>query len=107
MKDTQKLIQHILYLEGLPNMQRLNTVRAGEHVLDLLQGGLALEHNAVETLRGAIAHCATVGDYTTRALFEEMIGDEETHVDLFETQLSALETVGLERYLAQHIDAGD
>ena len=54
-------------------------------------------------MRQAIAHCAQVGDFTTRGLFEGMIGDEEEHVDIFETQLSTIELVGLERYLAQQI----
>jgi bacterioferritin len=107
MKDTKELIQHILYLEGLPNMQRLNQVLAGENVLDLYRAGLELELGAVENLRAGIAHCAEVGDFTTRAMLEEMIAGEEKHVDVFETQLAALETVGLERYLAQQVKADD
>src|SRR4051812_15554375 len=62
MKDTEQLIEHILYLEGLPNMQRLNQVRVGESVPELLQAGLELERGAVEFLRGAIEHCAQRGD---------------------------------------------
>jgi bacterioferritin len=104
MKDTEALIDHILYLEGLPNMQRLNTVRVGQNVLELYEAGLALEMGAVEHLRGAITHCAQVGDYTTRSMFEAMIRDEEEHVDLFETQLDAIRSVGLERYLAQQLN---
>jgi bacterioferritin len=103
MKDTEELIDHILYLEGLPNMQRLNTVRIGQTVPELYEAGLALEIGAVEHLRQAIGHCAQVGDYTTRAMFEAMIRDEEEHVDLFETQLDAIRSVGLERYLAQQL----
>lgn len=106
MKDTQAMIDHILYLEGLPNMQRLNQVRVGQTVPELLEAGLALELGAVEHLRGAIEHCQRVGDYTTRGMFEAMIRDEETHVDLFETQLEALRLVGLERYLAQQLGLG-
>jgi bacterioferritin len=103
MKDSEELIDHILYLEGLPNLQRLNTVRVGQNVTELYEAGLALEMGAVEHLRQAISHCAEVGDFTTRAMFEEMIVDEEKHVDLFETQLDAIRTVGLERYLAQQL----
>src|SRR4051794_10633751 len=73
MKDVEALMKHILYLEGLPNMQRLNQVLVGENVPELLQAGLALERGAVEHLRQAIAHCAQVGDYTTRGMFEAMI----------------------------------
>ena len=103
MKDTEELIERILYLEGLPNMQRLNPVRVGEAPLEVLEAGLELERGAVEFLRDAIEHCARVGDYTTRAMFEEMIQDEERHVDWFETQLETIRLVGLERYLGQQI----
>src|SRR5262245_56452004 len=89
MKDAQELIAHILYLEGLPNLQRLNQVRVGQDVPEALQLGLENEVAAVEFLRGAIEHCARVGDFTTRAMFESTIQDEETHVDFFETQLEA------------------
>ncbi len=106
MKDTERLIEHILYLEGLPNMQRLNPVRVGQGVPEILQAGLELERGAVEHLRDAIEHCARVGDFTTRHIFEAMIHDEETHVDWFETQLDAIRLVGLERYLAQQLVAG-
>lgn len=103
MKDTEELIDHILYLEGLPNLQRLNTVRVGQDVPEILQAGLELEMGAVQHLREAIEHCARVGDFTTRGMFEEMIRDEEQHVDWFETQLEAIRLVGLERYLAQQL----
>src|SRR6476661_7549800 len=88
MKDIEVLVKHILYLEGLPNMQRLNQVMVGENVLDLYRAGLELELGAVENLRAGIAHCAEVGDFTTRAMLEEMIAGEEKHVDVFETQLA-------------------
>jgi bacterioferritin len=106
MKDTEGMIERILFLEGLPNMQRLNPVRVGETVPEVLQAGLELELGAVDFLRGAIDHCARVGDFTTRAMFEEMIADEESHVDWFETQLETIAIVGLERYLSQQIDVG-
>ena len=103
MKDTEGLIEHILYLEGLPNMQRLDPVSVGETVPEVLEAGLDLERGAVEFLRGAIEHAARVGDYTTRAMFEEMIRDEERHVDWFETQLETIRLVGQELYLSQQI----
>jgi bacterioferritin len=103
MKDTEELVEHILYLEGMPNMQRVNQVQVGETVQEQLEAGLALERGAVEFLVRAIAHCANVGDYTTRAKFEEMIQDEETHVDWFETQLETIGIVGLDNYLSQQI----
>jgi bacterioferritin len=103
MKDTEHLIERILYLEGLPNMQRLNQVRVGETVPELLEAGLQLEREAVLFLTGAIEHCARVGDFTTRGMFEQMVQDEENHVDWFETQLETIRLVGLENYLAQQI----
>lgn len=103
MKDTENLIKHILYLEGLPNLQRLNQMMVGENVPEMLQAGLRLEQDAVTFLREAIEHCAQVGDYSTRSMFEEMIRDEEEHVDWFETQLETIGQVGLENYLSQQI----
>ena len=106
MQDAQKLIGHILYLEGLPNLQRLNQVKVGQDVPETLQAGLESERAAVDFLRGAIDHCARVSDYTTRAMFEEMIREEEEHVDWFETQLDAMRRVGLENYLSQQLYPG-
>jgi bacterioferritin len=103
MKDTQEIIAHILYLEGVPNMQRMDQVMVGETVLEHLQLNLELERKAVETLREAISHCRDVEDYTTRKMFEEMIASEETHIDWIENQLEAIRQVGLELYLSQQL----
>ncbi|MBI2764635.1 MAG: bacterioferritin [Chloroflexi bacterium] len=103
MKDAAELIDHILYLEGIPNMQRLGRVAVGENVPECLQLDLETEREAVQTLVGAITHCTQVGDFTTRKKFEAMIEDEETHVDWFETQLDTIGQVGIENYLAQQI----
>lgn len=103
MKDTPAIIAHILYLEGMPNMQRLNQVRVGENVLEHLNLNLALEREAVETLREAITHCRNVEDYTTRRMFEEMIASEESHIDWLENQLETIRQIGLELYLSQQI----
>ena len=92
MKDTEAIIEHILYLEGVPNMQRLNQVRVGESVPKIFQAGLELERGAVDFLRGAIEHCAREGDYTSRGMFEQTIRDEEEHVDWFETELAGDQT---------------
>jgi bacterioferritin len=103
MRDAERLINHILYLEGVPNMQRLGQVRVGENVRECLEADLESEYNAVRTLAAAIAHCTQVGDYTTRNIFEEMIREEEEHIDWFETQLETIRQVGLENYLTQQI----
>jgi len=105
MRDAQTLIQHVLYLEGVPNLQRLGTVRVGETVAEHLQLDARQETDAVATLTEAIAHCAQAGDFTTRNILEEMVRDEEGHVDWLETQLETIAQVGLENYLTQQIAA--
>jgi bacterioferritin len=104
MKDAQRLIAHILYLEGVPNLQRLGTVQVGESAPEHVRLDVAQERDAVGTLTEAIAHCAQVGDYTTRNILEEMVRDEEEHIDWLETQLETIAQVGVENYLAQQID---
>ena len=103
MEDAQHLIRHILYLEGLPNLQRLNQVQVGESIKEDLELNLEAEKGAVEALREAITHCASVGDYTTRSILEGMIREEEEHVDTLETQLEIINHVGIELYLNQQI----
>ena len=105
MQDAEKLVAHILFLEGLPNMQRLGEVRAVENVREAFDAGLATERAAVQGLSDAFRHCAEVGAYETRGMFEEMVAEEAGHVDWFETQLETIALVGMERYLAQHIRA--
>ncbi len=105
MEDAQHLIRHILYLEGLPNLQRLNDVQVGESVKEDLELNLEAEKGAVEALAEAITHCASVGDYTTRNILEGMIREEEEHVDTLETQLEIIDHIGIELYLSQQIEA--
>jgi bacterioferritin len=103
MKDAQRLIEHILYLEGVPNLQRLGTIQVGETVPEHLQLDVALEQGGVDTYREAIAHCAQVGDYTTRGMLEGMVHEAEEQIDWLETQQTTISQVGLENYLAQQI----
>ena len=107
MKDTEHLIRHILYLEGLPNLQRMNQVMVGESVQEDLELNLQSEQNAVEVVTEAITHCAQVGDYTTRGMLEEMVRSEEEHVDWLETQLETVNQIGIELYLNQQIKNED
>lgn len=102
MRDTEKLIKHIIYLEGRPSMQT-GPIRVAGTVQEQLEAGLELELNAVRTLTEAINHCAQVGDFTTRNILEEMVREEEEHVNWFETQLEAIRHVGLQNYLAQQL----
>ena len=102
-EDAERLIEHILYLEGEPNMQTIGSVYSGDRPLHCLEYSLNSEKEVVATLAQAIAHCHSVGDYTTRGMLEEMIIDEEKHVDWFETQFSLIDRLGLELYLAQFV----
>lgn len=103
MQDAQHLIRHILYLEGVPNVQRLNEVGVGENVPEDLEIDLRLEGGAVEALNRAISHCGQVGDYTTRGMLEEMVRGEEEQIDWLETQLETIRQVGLENYLTEQM----
>jgi bacterioferritin len=97
------LIDHMLYLEGAPDVEHLDAVKHGRDVAALLTSDRDFEREDVELLRKAVAHCAKVGDFTTRHMLEDMVKDSEEHVDWFETQLRTIEQVGLDRYLAEHI----
>lgn len=103
MKDADRIIERILYLDGVPNMQRLNPVRVGESVPEQMAADLTVEQGAVERYNRGIALCVEHGDSGTRALFEQHLVSEEEHLDWIEAQLGLIETVGLERYLAEQI----
>lgn len=99
MKHADKLIERILFLEGLPNLQDLGRLRIGETVEEILKGDLALEMEAVPLLKSSIAHCESVNDYVTREMLAEILESEEEHVDFIETQLSLIEKMGLQNYV--------
>lgn len=99
------LIDHILYLGGSPEMGRLDAVAAGKKVSELFSADLAFEREDADALRQGIAHCAKVGDFTSRHRLEDMIIDTEEHIDWFETQLRTIEQVGEDRYLAEQLTA--
>ncbi len=105
MKDADELIERILYLEGIPNLQRLGTVRVGEHVAEKLALALDLERAAIERLNNGIATCTSIGDNGTRVLLERVLAGEEEHADWVETQLHLLEEVGVQPYLAEQISS--
>jgi bacterioferritin len=103
VEHSSQLIDHILYLEGVPNVQQIDEVARGTTVQALFQADLRFEVQDVETLRKAIAHCTNVMDFTTRHKLEDMVKDSEEHVEWFETQLRAIKQVGLDKYLSEHI----
>ncbi|HEY0712334.1 MAG TPA: bacterioferritin [Polyangia bacterium] len=103
MKHADKLIGRVLFLEGLPNLQRLGKLTIGETVPEQLKLDLEVERTALTKLTGYIDLCTRLGDHGTRDLFEDILSDEEEHVDWLETQLSLLSQLGEAQYLAQQL----
>lgn len=103
MKDADALIGHILYLEGVPNVQRMNTVHVGETVSEQLKLDLKAEQEMLAILNDGIVHCTKVMDFTTRHMLEDMAKDVDGHIDWIETQMETIKQVGLENYLAEQI----
>jgi len=103
MRDAEVLIAHILYLEGVPNMQRLGTVTVGETVPEQFEADLVSEKEMLTLLTEGVTHCAQVEDYTTRHMLEAMVQDVDKHIDWIETQQELIRQVGLERYLSEQI----
>jgi bacterioferritin len=98
MKHADKLIERILFLEGLPNLQDLGKLLIGENTKEILECDLSLELKAVPDLKDGIKYCESVSDYVTRELFAEILESEEEHVDWLETQLSLIDKVGIQNY---------
>lgn len=104
MGDAEKLIDRILYLDGVPNLQRLGSVRVGESVPEKLRLALATETEAIERLNRGIALCTEVGDHGSREVAETILTGEEEHADWLETQLELIRQIGEAHYLAQQIN---
>ena len=103
MEDADKIIERILYLDGVPNLQRYNPVLVGETVPEQLALELETEKAAIDRYNRAVALCVTKGDNGTRELLADRLVDEESHADWIESQLHVIATVGAENYLAQQI----
>jgi bacterioferritin len=99
MKHADKLIERILFLEGLPNLQNIGKILIGENTPEMLACDLKLEQLAVPDLKDAILYCESVRDYVSRELFEDILESEEEHIDWIETQLELIEKIGLPNYL--------
>jgi bacterioferritin len=106
MKHADKLIERLLFLEGLPRLE-LGKLLIGETVPDILECDLRLEQEAIPQLREAIAHCESVRDFVTRDLFAEILENEEEHVDFLESNLSLLNKIGQQNYIQLQSGSAD
>jgi bacterioferritin len=104
MKDAEALIERILYLDGVPNLQRLGTVRVGEDVPEKLQLALDVEREAIARLTRGVELCYSSGDHGSRDLLEKILEGEEEHADWLETQLRLVASLGEALYLAQQVE---
>ena len=107
MKHAEELIERVLFLEGIPNVQRLGKINIGETVAEILKSDYALELEALPRLNQGIEVCRELGDNNSRHLLEEILEEEEEHVDWLEAQHALIEQVGLQNYLAQQIKEGE
>jgi bacterioferritin len=104
MRHAELLTERILFLNGLPNFQRLFPLRIGQTVTQMLQSDMAVETDAVTRLRAGIEYMRSVSDVTSANIFESILADEESHIDYLETQLGLVEQLGEPLYLAQLIE---
>ena len=103
MRDADALISRVLMFEGHPNIQRLHAIRVGEDAEEMLRLALESEIAAVAEFNASAKECHDLGDHGSAAVFEEMVRDEENHVDWFESQLDAINRIGPQQYLAQQL----
>ena len=107
MQHADKIVERIIFLDGFPNMQVIDPLRIGQNVREVLDCDLAAEMSARALYQEAATHCHAVKDYVTRDLFEELMHDEEEHIDYLETQLDLVAKLGLELYAQHHIGKTD
>ena len=103
MHHADRFIDRILFLEGHPNLQVLDPLRIGQSVKEVVECDLAAEHEARALYQEAAAYCHSVKDYPSKDLFEELMADEEGHIDFLETQLDLIDKLGEQLYSQHHI----
>jgi len=107
MKHATELIDRVLYLGGLPNLQRLGRLKIGENVAEILANDLALENEAIPRLNAGIEQCRAAGDNGSRILLDAILKSEEEHVDWLEAQLDLIDQMGLQNYLSTQVGDGE
>lgn len=103
MKHASEITDRILFLEGIPNLQKLGKLNIGETVLEQLESDLKLEENAITCLKKGINICTELSDFATRELLDKILQDEEQHIDWIETQIHLAKTLGIENYLTHQL----
>ena len=107
MHHADKLIERIIFLEGHPNLQRIAPLRIGQTMKEVLEADLAGEYDARKAYRSSREFCESIGDYVTMRLFDELLADEEGHINFLETQLQLLNTIGVEKYGELNAESAD
>jgi bacterioferritin len=107
MRHAERLTDRLLYLEGLPNFQRLFALRIGQTLTQMLEADLAVEVEAVDRLRLGVEYMRGMGDITSANIFEDILKDEEEHIDYLETQLGLVQHLGEPLYISQQIEQPD
>ncbi len=104
MQHAEKLIEHILFRDGTPNMSDYFKINIGQNVKQQIENDCQLEYDAVKRLNDGIETCVKAGDNGSRELLEEILTDEEEHIDYLEAQIGAIRDMGIENYLAQQLE---
>jgi bacterioferritin len=104
MRHAETLADRILFLDALPNFQRLFPLRIGQTVTQMFESDMAVETEAVDRLRRGIEYMRSIGDVTSANIFEDILSDEEQHIDYLETQLGLVNQLGEQLYLAQLVE---
>ena len=103
MRHADRFVNRIIFLEGFPNLQVLDPLRIGQSVKEILESDLAAEHDAAALYREAAKYCESVNDRVSKNLFEDLLTDEEGHIDFLEEQLDLVAKLGVELYSQHHI----